>query len=196
MLRTLALVPAVIAVRSGTALAQGSGQRFGAIVGGATLSDMDNFPGVGDSRWGGTAGVLVGMNTGPTALTFEANWMQSGGGDVRLDYIELPLTLGAVGQIAGGSGRGRLYSGVSAAFKISCSAGPVADASVTDPCDRSDGLVWGWPIGLQLAKLSNAGSFVGIDVRYTVALSSAFEFADVRNRPWAFRLMFGKQLGS
>ena len=196
MLRTFAILPLLLAALGGTGWGQGSGPKFGALIGGATLSDMDNFPGVDDSRWGATAGILVGMNTGPTALTFEATWIQKGGGDLRLDYIELPLTLGAVGQFAGGSGRGRLYSGISVGFKISCGAGPSADANVVDPCDRTKGVEWGWPLGVQLAKVSSTGSFYGIDIRYTLAFNSAFDFADVRNRPWAFRVMVGKRLGS
>jgi hypothetical protein len=63
-------------------------------------------------------------------------------------------------------------------------------------CDEAKGTEWGWPIGLQLAKVTPAGSFFGFDVRYTVALSDAFDFNGVYNRPWVFRLMFGKVLGT
>jgi hypothetical protein len=189
MPRSASLILVLVFVLTTLGSAQGSGTRFGAIAGGATLSDMSNAPSLGDSRWGGTAGVLVGMNTGPTALTFEANWVQKGGGDTRLDYIELPLTLGAVGVMGGGSARGRLYAGMSLNIKVSCSSDFV-------DCDNAKSTEWGWPIGLQLAKVTPTGSFFGLDVRYTVALTDAFEIGEVRNRPWAFRLMFGKQLGS
>jgi hypothetical protein len=189
MFRAATLTLALVALLTNSALAQGPGTKFGAVAGGATLSDMNNAPGVGDSRWGGTAGLLVGMNTGPTALTFEANWVQKGGGDVRLDYIELPLTLGAVGELGGGAARGRIYSGVSFGFKISCS-------SPTISCDSAEGTEWGLPLGIQVAKINSAsGSFFGLDVRYTVSLSDAFDFGDIHNRPWSFRLLFGKQLG-
>jgi hypothetical protein len=189
MLRVARLLLVITLVATASVSGQGPGTKFGAIIGGATLSDMDNFPVVGDSRWGGTAGLLVGINTGRTALTFEATWIQEGGGDTRLDYIDLPLTLGAVGVIGDGTARGRLYSGISVGFKISCDSPDVS-------CDNAEGTQWGWPIGIQLAKVTPTGSFFGIDVRYTVPLSDAFEVIQSSNRPWAFRLMFGKQLGA
>ncbi len=172
------------------AVAQGPGSKFGAIIGGASLSDLaGGFGGTTSDRWGGTAGILLGVNAGRTALTLEGNWVQKGGGDTRLDYIEIPLTIGAIAVTGGGAGRARLYSGVSVGFKVSCSSDDLA-------CDAAKGTEWGWPIGLQLAKVSESGSFVGLDVKYTVALSDAFEFNGVYNRPWAFRLMFGKPLGT
>jgi hypothetical protein len=67
MFRVTGLMLLTVSVSTLTpALAQGPGTKFGAIIGGATLSDMDNFPAVGDSRWGGTAGFLVGVNAGRT----------------------------------------------------------------------------------------------------------------------------------
>lgn len=189
MFRIGSALVVTLSIFTASASAQGPGTRFGAITGGATLSDMDHQSTASDSRWGGTAGLLVGMNTGRTALTFEGTWVQKGGGDTRLDYIELPLTFGAVVAPQGGAARGRFYSGISVAFKVSCS-------STIPSCNNAEGTEWGWPIGLQLAKVTEAGSFFGIDVKYTVALSDAFEFSDGFNRPWAFRLMFGKQLGT
>jgi hypothetical protein len=80
MFRVTGLMLLTVSVSTLTpALAQGPGTKFGAIIGGATLSDMDNFPAVGDSRWGGTAGFLVGVNAGRTALTLEGTWVQKGG---------------------------------------------------------------------------------------------------------------------
>jgi hypothetical protein len=190
MFRAAALILLIVSVSTFTpASAQGPGTKFGAIIGGATLSDMDNFPGLGDSRWGGTAGLLVGVNAGRTALTLEGTWVQKGGGDTRLDYIEFPLTFGAVAPLGGGTARGRIYSGFSVGFKVSCS-------SDIPSCDDAEGTEWGLPVGLQLAKVTPTGSFFGVDVRYTFALSDAFEIVQSRNRPWAFRVMFGKQLGT
>ena len=74
-------------------------------------------------------------------------------------------------------------------FKVSCSSPDLS-------CDNAEGTEWGWPIGLQLAKVTPTGSFFGIDVRYTVPLSDAFDAFNVHNRPWAFRVMFGKQVGT
>jgi hypothetical protein len=189
MFRIAGLMLVLVSALPFAASAQGAGTKFGAIIGGATLSDMDNLPAVSDSRWGGTAGVLVGVNAGRTALTLEGTWVQKGGGNTRLDYIEFPLTLGGVVVMGNGAARGRLYSGFSVAFKVSCSTDVLF-------CDSAKSTEWGLPIGLQLAKVTPAGSFFGIDVRYTIALSDAFEVVQTRNRPWAFRVMFGKQLGT
>jgi hypothetical protein len=183
LLAALVLAPA--------ARAQGPGSTFGAIVGGASLSDIGgDFGGTTTTRWGGTAGLLVGYNAWRTAITLEGDWVQKGGGDTRLDYIEFPLTVGAVAVAGGGAMRARIYSGISFGFKVSCSS------DIDDVCDDASGTEWGWPFGLQLAKVNENNSFVGLDVKYTVALSDAFDFIDAYNRPWQFRLMFGKLLGS
>jgi hypothetical protein len=150
---------------------------------------MAGLAATSDSRWGATAGLLFGVNTWRTAITIEGNYIQKGGGDTRLDYIELPLTLGAVVP-AGGAGRVRLYGGVSVGFKVSC------DSDIA-PCDAAEGTEWGLPIGVQFGRTApSGGSFFAFDVRYTFALSDAFEALDVYNRPWQFRLMFGKVLGA
>ena len=169
--------------------AQGQGTTFGAIIGGATLSDMSGLSATNDSRWGATAGLMIGYNAWRTASAIEANWIQKGGGDTRLDYIELPLTVGGIVANSNGSMRGRFYSGISVAFKTGCS-------STVPSCDNAEGTEWGWPIGLQFARATGSAGFVGLDVRYSIPLSEAFELTGIHNRPWQFRLMFGKRLGS
>ena len=183
----LLVLIALLAAPSAVA-AQGSGTRFAAITGGATLSDISGFAASSDSRWGGTAGLMFGYNAGPTAAVIEGNWIQKGGEDIRLDYIEVPLTFGAVGVTGAGANRGRVYTGLSIAFKVGCSSTLVV-------CDDAKGTEWGWPLGLQYARAMENGNFFGFDVRYTVALSQAFDSFESHNRPWQFRLMFGKQLG-
>ena len=123
------------------------------------------------------------------AITLEGDWVQKGGGDTRLDYIEFPLTVGAVAVTGGGAMRARIYSGISFGFKVSCS-------SDLDVCEDASGTEWGWPFGLQVAKVNENNSFIGLDVKYTVALSDAFDVIDAYTRPWQFRLMFGKLLGT
>ena len=187
LVATLVLAPA--------AWAQGPGSTFGAIVGGATLSDFGGeFGETTRTRWGGTAGLLLGYNAWRTAVTLEGDWVQKGGntqiGDTRLDYIEFPLTVGAVAVTGGGAVRARIYSGISFGFKVSC------NSDLDGVCDDASGTEWGWPFGLQLAKVNENNSFVGIDVKYTVALSDAFDRREAYNRPWQFRLMFGKLLGT
>ena len=150
---------------------------FGAIVGGASLSDIGgDFGSTTRTRWGGTAGLLLGYNAWRTAVTLEGDWVQKGGGDTRLDYIEFPLTVGAVAVAGGGAMRARIYSGISFGFKVSCSS------DIDGVCDDASGTEWGWPFGLQLAKVNENNSFVGLDVKYTVALSDAFDFINAYNR--------------
>jgi hypothetical protein len=180
---SLGLSPAIAA-------AQGPGSRFAAVVGGATLSDMAGLASTSDSRWGATAGLLFGVNTWRTAITFEGNYIQKGGGDTRLDYIELPLTIGAIVP-AGTAGRVRVYGGASVGFKVSCDT----DLVGLD-CDDASGTEWGLPLGIQFGRSApSGGTFFAFDIRYTFALSDVFETVDVYNRPWQFRLMFGKVLG-
>jgi hypothetical protein len=85
--------------------------------------------------------------------------------------------------------RGRVYSGVSVAFKVGCSSDLV-------DCDQAEGTEWGLPIGIQLATVRSNGGFVGVDVRYSFPLSDAFQGTDIENRTWQFRLMLGRSLGS
>jgi hypothetical protein len=61
-----------------------------------------------------------------------------GRGDTRLDYIELPLTLGAIFAPEGKPYRARLYSGISVGFKVSCSSDLVE-------CDNAKGTEWAGP---------------------------------------------------
>jgi hypothetical protein len=180
LLILLLLVPAPL-------LGQGPGSKFGAIVGGATLSDLYGFTNT-DSRWGGTAGILLGVNTWRTAVTLEGNWVQKGGGDTRLDYIEVPLTFGPVVQGSGGNTRVRLYGGVSVAFNLSCS-------SLGFECNDVQSTEWGLPVGLQFGQTTGSGTFFGADIRYSFALNDAFEVGESYNRTWQFRLMVGKRFG-
>jgi hypothetical protein len=178
-----------IAFAPAVAVAQGPGSKFAAVVGGATLSDMAGLASTSGSRWGATAGVLFGVNTWRTAITLEGNYIQKGGGDTRLDYIEVPLTLGAVVP-AGTAGRVRVYGGASVGFKVSC------NSDITGICNTAESTEWGLPLGVQFGRSApSGGSFFAFDIRYTFALSDAFDNTDIYNRPWQFRLMFGKVLG-
>jgi hypothetical protein len=177
-------------------LAQGPGTNFGGLIGGASLSDLGGyFGGSTTSRWGGTAGAFVGHNAGRTALMLEGYWIQKGGGDpgdVHLDYIEVPVTFGAIAVTGAGAARGRIYTGIGIGFKVSCSTNSSAGVA----CDDANGTEWTWPIGFQIASVKDNGTFFGVDIRYSFALNDAFDAIDAYNRPWQFRLMFGKQLGT
>jgi hypothetical protein len=164
-------------------------RNFVGITGGATLSD---FGGVNSSsRWGGTAGVSSGFRTSHyTVVNLEANWVQMGGGDTRLDYIDIPLTFGGVGSASGGTLRARAYAGVSLGFKVGCSG-----TTVFANCDNANSTQWTVPFGIMIGRWTQPGTFVALDLRYAVGLSDAFTTSNAYNRSWQFRLLFGKAVG-
>ena len=74
--------------------APAAAQKFGGVTAGATLSDLSDAYGAGstDSRWGGTAGLVFGVRTyRSTTISLEPAWIQRGGGDLKADYLEVPL---------------------------------------------------------------------------------------------------------
>ncbi len=183
---TLAL--AALLALPAPAAAQGYGQRFGAIIGGATLSDISDYYNSTDSRWGFTGGLMVGMNHGRTATSLEALYVQKGAEDLGIDYIEIPFTFGAAVPISQGAARFRFYGGVAVAFKVSCDGNDVI-------CDDVNGTEFSLPFGMQIARVAG-DKFFGLDIRYGLPLSDALDSIDAANRPWYFRLFFGKALGT
>jgi len=162
---------------------------FYGITGGATVGDLRGGSVNTDSRWGGTVGITAGVRSWSYMVTqLEASWVQKGGGDVRLDYIEVPLLFGTVVQNPGGRAA-RLYTGIGVAFPIGCSAGSAANLA----CDVDRKTEFAWPFGLQLGQWVSEGRFVAIDVRYSLGLTDAFKSLFPNNRSWQFRLMIGRQ---
>jgi hypothetical protein len=180
--RGLALVAALsLAVSTAAAQSRRTGTLVG-LAGGATLSDFQDPD--SESRWGGTAGLFVGYASYRTVTMLEVNWIQKGGGDFRIDYIEVPLTFGAGARTSGGTGRARFYTGVSAAFKLACGDGAA--------CDALNGTEWGIPVGLMVGRWSSAERFVALDARYTFALSDVVDIGTF-HQTWQFRLMLGRR---
>jgi hypothetical protein len=184
---------ALLLAPAGPLLAQG-GVTVGGVQGGATVGDFYNFDAAffSETRWGGTAGVFAGRTFGRSAqANLEVNWVQMGGVDTRVDYIDIPLTLGGglVGPSGGVVARG--YVGVSFGFKVACSAA----AGVADPCNSAKDTQWTLPVGVLFGKWLESGVFVGADIRFLWGLSDVFEGSEVRNRSLQFRLVLGKQLG-
>jgi hypothetical protein len=86
--------------------------RFVGFTAGATLSDFSNYYSTtsNDSRWGATAGLLFGVRTyRSTTVALEPSWIQRGGGDLKTDALELPLTFGAAVSSAEGMMRYGFY---------------------------------------------------------------------------------------
>jgi len=183
-----ALLPvALVLAAPAPASGQAPGSKFVALIGGAVHSDLGSFVNT-DGRWGGTAGILLGVNTSWSSFTVEGNWIQKGDESTHLDYIEVPVTVGRVMLLRDGKTRGRLYAGLSLGFKTSC------ESEVLD-CDLAEDKELGLPLGFQFATVRGANSFIGIDVRYSFPLIEVYDDLDAHNRPWQFRLMFGRTLG-
>jgi Outer membrane protein beta-barrel domain len=167
-------------------------QPFAGVSGGATLGDIFGGATNTSSRWGGTAGLFLGARTTTnTVVQLEGNWVQEGGGDIRLDYIEIPLTFGAAVPTASGM-RFRAYGGIDIQFKVSCS-GTSLNPGLN--CDRANSTVWSIPFGLQFARATPGGKFFALDVRYSLGLSDAFSTSSAYSRSWQFRLLLGTLLG-
>lgn len=157
---------------------------------GATMSDFSN-PDT-DTRWGFTGGVFVGKPTYRSLAMLEVNYTQKGGktsnSDARIDYVDVSVTGGGLAGRPSGS-RARVYGGVSVAFPVSCE---VTNAPTNAFCDQKK-TEWGLPVGIMLGRWQESGGFVGIDVRYTIALTDAS--LEVYNNTWMFRVMIGRPKG-
>jgi len=181
--RTLALV--ALAMLAWTSEAHAQQISFVGLTGGATLGDLYGGGVNTDARWGGTVGVTAGVrNWNYSVAQVEVSWIQKGGEDTRLDYVEIPFLFGALAETASGNSA-RAYTGIGVAFPVGCSA----DGNL---CDTDRNTEWAWPIGLQLGRVVEGGRFVALDVRYSIGLSDAFKAANVTNRSWQFRLVVGR----
>lgn len=164
--------------------------RFSGVAGGATLSEIAGGFSNSKERWGGTAGIFFGSRMSRNSLmVFEANWTQKGGGEYRLDYLEIPMLIGAVATTRDGS-FARLYTGISLGFKLKCK-GP----ELLNGCDSTHGTEWAWPIGIQLGKGLADRKFVALDARYSLGLSDVVPTSYSVNRSWQLRLILGTPLG-
>ena len=151
--------------------------------GGGTFSDFSH-PDT-PSRWGYTAGLFFGKGTYRTLNLLEVSYTQKGGEGARIDYVETGITAGGVGGSPGG-GRVRGYGGLMVAFPVSCDAPNAPRAAF---CSNTN-TEWGIPVGITLGKWRSNGGFMGLDVRYTLAVSEAS--LGVFNNTWMFRFLLGR----
>ena len=187
MLRTAQALLIFTCTLTASAFGQAPGSKFAAVVGGLVHSDLGSFINTG-GRWGGTVGILFGVNASWSSITVEGNWIQKGDESTHLDYIEIPVTIGAVQVLRDGKTRGRLYSGLSLGFQASC------DSEVLD-CDQAETTELAWPLGFQFATVRGSNTFIGVDLRYSFPLIEVYDDLDAHNRPWQIRIMVGKSLG-
>ena len=183
------LIIAALLLFPATAVAQA---KFFGVTAGASLSDYtDDWGGIQThDRWGFTGGFIAGIRTSNyMAIALEPSFTQMGGGDLRADYIEIPLTFGGVARSGDGSMRYGGYTGITGAFKLSCD-GPTLQN--VDLCDGMKGSAWFIPLGLRILRRTNQTTFVGIDVKYDIPLGSSHNAFDANQRSWAFRLVMVK----
>lgn len=164
------------------------------VSGGATLSDICCTINTG-SRWGGAAGLFAAFRVSRgTVMAAEASWVQKGGQDIRLDYVEIPVTFGASIPTGNGDWRVRAYTGLAFALKVGCNSTSFIERF---DCDSAKGSEWSWPFGILFSKVNRNGSFVGLDVRYNYSLSDAFSsLSSSHNRTWYFRALYGFPIGA
>jgi hypothetical protein len=184
------LLIAVLLLLPSTAVGQA---KFFGFTAGASLSDYsDDWGGYEtDDRWGFTAGFIAGIRTSNyMAISIEPSFTQMGGGDFRADYLEFPLTFGGVARSGDGSMRYGGYTGITGAFKLSCSD----DTGITsvDACGQLKGSAWFIPIGMRILRRTNETTFIGIDIKYDIPLGSSFDIIQANQRSWAFRLVMVK----
>lgn len=190
MMRIVLVIVAALTLGPSPAEAQRMARRYFGVTAGASYSSLTNYNVATDWRWGASAGVMVGTLTFDFSFVeFAPAWTQLGGSGLRLDYVDLPLMLGGLIPVAQERVLLRLYGGVSLGLKVGCST------EVAAACDAVKGSSWGLPIGGSIATTLGTGRFVGLDGRYLLGLSDAFEVLDVTNRSWQFRAFFGFPIG-
>ena len=176
-------------------VASGHGQIahvYGGFTGGATYNNITDYEAINsDWRWGGTAGLMAGVVTSKhTFVELSPSWTQMGGGEARLDYVEVPLPSGVLLPIGDGNTLFRGYLGVTASFKVSCTA------ETATVCDAAKGTFWALPMGVSVVRVLGGGRFVGLDTRYApFPIYHVFEETRAVQRSWQFRAMFGLPLG-
>jgi len=204
----LAVALALVLATAGSADAQSKPFRLGLTGGAATSSVGGSSVILGDWKWGGIAGAFGQYHVArQTYVGLEANWVQKGGNrvafsqgqtqDLKLEYIEIPLTIGYVQKFS--EWESNLYIGVSLSFQISCQVQGSSSGSSVD-CDDSLGLAsrkttdWSIPFGFGFARDLGA-SLLGLDIRYVLGLSDIFENSSIRNRSWQFTAKWAVPIG-
>ena len=175
-----------------------SAQRAKSIVGisaGATTSDIEGGFLNTSSQWGFIGGVFGYFRTSYNSMIgLEANYVQKGGGDeVDLSYIDVPFLIGAVIPTDNDALNFNFYTGIGIGFKVGCSESSGVDDRLV--CDRAKSTEWSWPVGLAFAIRSASGKYFGLDGRYSIGISDAFEGSGARNRSWQFKALFGIPMG-
>lgn len=178
-----------------TAATPALGQSARTLVGvsaGATSSELEGGIVDTDARWGFMGGVFGLFRTSRNSLVgLELNYAQTGGEDLaRLDYLDIPLTIGVVIPTGNDALNFNFYTGIGFGFKLSCSQDGPAVPSFPDWCARARSTEWTWPLGLAVGVRTGGGKYFGLDGRYSIGISDAFDNSAARNRAFQLRALF------
>lgn len=190
--RKSSLIVAILAVAAVAPAHAQIAHYYAGLTGGATYGKITNDVDLNtDWRWGGTAGLMAGWVTSKFHFVELApSWTQMGGGNVRIDYVDIPLNSGVLLPLGDHNTLLRAYMGIVLSLKVSCTA------DVAAVCDAAKGTFWAWPLGVSVVRVLGGGRFVGVDTRYApLPIYHAFEGSDAVQRSWQFRALFGLPLG-
>ncbi len=184
------LVLAAVAAWAAPAEAQ---QYWFGLLGGPAVGDQSisgsnnpNLPNA-QARWGPhVAGFVLYAPARNLIGGLEPGYISKGGGETRLDYLEIPFTAGAIIPAAQGDMTFRFYTGVALGIKVGCD-----NSTVGLTCDQAEGTEWSIPFGFTFGRRVSSGTFIGADIRYALGLTSTFEASTLKNRTWSFRFMVG-----
>jgi hypothetical protein len=115
---------------------------------------------------------------------------------VKLDYLEIPVLIGARFDIADSPLRPSIYAGPSVGFKLSCNAsGSVEGVTETEDCsDGYESVDFGLDFGASLALELSSFDLI-FDGRYALGLTNTAKDAtgdeSLKNRAWQFMVGFG-----
>ena len=202
MLRRSLLVVVAVLFAASLAVPQASAQgiKLG-VKGGVNIADLGGADAGSSTETkagfvaGGFAEFMIGdmFAIQPEVLYSQKGAKETSGGDelkLKLDYIEVPVLLKVNIPIEGSKVHPTVYAGPAVAFKASCKlSGTSGGVSASADCDAGGadfvkstdfGLAFGGGISFDVG-----GAEIGVDVRYTLGLSTIDDSTDpddIKNR--------------
>ena len=192
VVRKSSLIVAILALAAVAPAHAQIAHYYAGLTGGATYGNITNNLAINsDWRWGGTAGLMAGWVTSKyNFVELTPSWSQMGGGEVRIDYVDIPVMSGVLLPLGNRNTLLRAYMGLTLSLKVGCTA------EVATVCDAAKGSFWAWPLGVSVVRVLGGGRFVGVDTRYApFPIYHAFEGSDAVQRSWQFRALVGLPVG-
>ena len=212
--RSIALGVAVALATAAPAFAQRTAIPRGRSVGaaaGLTVSRLSGYINTVEDRTGPFIGVWGARDISENfGLQLELNWVRKGGKgilpapvseqlwDLRVDYIEIPLTVNYLRDLSPDWGFGA-YVGIGIGFALGCQAdiGSAGRQACKDTVLGGTNTDWTVPFGAKIGRNLSNGSSLYLDVRYALGLSNVTDFVaggvprELQNRAWEIVLRWG-----